>query len=84
MNNNKTYCINIHCPFKECDKHLGQIEGVKYDGDKDKYVYDGDEKKYVNVASLDSVCDKYLGYLVDEIGAFNYIKNDFLKTNFNG
>lgn len=82
MNNNKTYCINISCPFKECDKHLSQIEGVKYDSKKGKYMYDGNEKKYVNIASLDSICDKYLGYLVDKIGAFEYAtKNDFLKIN---
>lgn len=77
MNKNKTYCININCPFKECDKHLTQIVGVRYDGESDKYVYDGNEKRYVNVASLDSVCEKYLGYLVDVIGFEHPIKNDF-------
>lgn len=68
MNKNKTYCINMSCPFKDCDKHLIQLKDIKYDGS---------EKKYVNVASLDSICEDYLGYLVDEIGLVYSIKNDF-------
>lgn len=51
----KTYCINLGCPFKECDKHLNQIRNVER---KDKYV---------KVAALDSVCRDYIGYLLDEI-----------------
>jgi hypothetical protein len=51
----KTYCINLGCPFKECDKHLNQIRNVEC---KDKYV---------KVAALDSVCRDYIGYLLDEI-----------------
>ena len=55
MNNQKTYCVNGNCPFKECDKHLQQLKNAK------------DKSKYIKVASLDSVCKDYLHYLLDEI-----------------
>lgn len=51
----KTYCINLDCPFKECDKHLCQLKNIQC------------EDKYVKIAALDSVCRDYIGYLVDEI-----------------
>lgn len=55
MNNQKTYCVNADCPFKECDKHLLQLKKVK------------DKSEYIKVASLDSVCKDYLHYLLDEV-----------------
>lgn len=55
MDNQKTYCVNADCPFKECDKHLQQLKKVK------------DKSGYIKVASLDSVCKDYLYYLLDEI-----------------
>ncbi len=51
---NNTYCCNGNCPFKDCNKHLSQLLKLKREGT-------------VNVASLDGVCKRYIGYLVDEI-----------------
>ena len=53
MGNQKAYCINADCPFKECDKHLQQLKKIK------------DKSGYVKVASLDSVCKDYLYYLLE-------------------
>ena len=50
----KVYCINEDCPFTDCDKHLIQLSDVNSDD------------KYVTVANLDSVCRKYIGYLVNK------------------
>ena len=61
MNNQKTYCVNADCPFKECDKHLQQLKKVQ------------DKSKYIKVASLDSVCKDYLHYLLDEIQESKYV-----------
>lgn len=60
MNSQKTYCVNVGCPFKECDKHLQQLKKVK------------DKNEYVKIASLDSVCKDYLCYLLDEIEEGKY------------
>ena len=48
-----TYCINIHCPFTECERHLTKIENATED---------------VSVANFDSVCREYISYLVDKVG----------------
>lgn len=48
--NNKTYCINKDCPFKDCDKHLSQLK-----------IKEG----MVNVANFDGVCDRYLFYILE-------------------
>ena len=55
MSKQKTYCVNIDCPFKKCDKHLQQLRKIK------------DKSQYVKVANLDSVCEDYLYYLLEEI-----------------
>lgn len=55
MDSQKTYCVNVDCPFKKCDKHLQQLKKMK------------DKSKYIKVASLDSVCKDYLHYLLNEI-----------------
>ena len=51
----KIYCVNTDCPFKQCDKHLRQLKKIK------------DKGQYVKVANLDSVCEDYLYYLLEEI-----------------
>ena len=55
MNSYKTYCVNADCPFKQCGKHLRQLKKIK------------DKSQYVKVANLDSVCEDYLHYLLEEI-----------------
>ena len=55
MSKQKIYCVNADCPFKQCDKHLRQLKKIK------------DKSQYVKVANLDSVCEDYLHYLLDEI-----------------
>ena len=46
----KTYCNNIDCPFKDCDKHLKQLKA---------------KKGAVNVANFDSICKRYFYYLLE-------------------
>lgn len=45
-----TYCINKQCPFKDCERHLCHCKK---------------KKGLISVAALDSVCRRYLAYLVD-------------------
>ena len=45
-----TYCINVSCPFKDCERHLSQLKGK-----------DGD----VSIAALDGTCRRYISYLVE-------------------
>ena len=47
-----TYCINVSCPFKDCDKHPLQLRGTKCE---------------VSFAALDGTCRRYLGYLVETL-----------------
>ena len=48
-----TYCENRMCPFKDCERHQSKICKACMDG-----------KGYVSVASYDSVCSRYITYLV--------------------
>lgn len=50
----KTYCRNKYCPFKDCDKHLIHLKK---------------KKGMVNIANLDSVCKRYISFLVEEMWA---------------
>lgn len=45
-----TYCINVSCPFKDCDRHPLRLKGTKCEG---------------SFAALDGTCRRYLAYLVD-------------------
>lgn len=45
-----TYCVNASCPFKDCDRHLCRLQ--KKEG-------------MVSIANLDSVCKRYIKYLVE-------------------
>lgn len=49
-----TVCINGTCPFEDCSHHPGQLKGMPRDGS-------------VTVMSLDAVCRRYIGWLVDEL-----------------
>lgn len=48
-----TVCINGTCPFEDCSHHPGQLKGMPR----------GDT---VTVMSLDAVCRRYIGWLVDK------------------
>ena len=48
----KTYCVNSSCPFKNCEKHLTQLEGIE------------DQSGQVKIASLDSICRDYMNYIL--------------------
>ena len=52
----RTYCINTECPFKDCDRHLSKIQSGT---------------GYVSIANFDGVCERYIGYLVDELNEEN-------------
>ena len=46
------YCINRHCPFKDCEKHMANIP-----------VKEGE----FTLAAFDSVCERYIRYMVSEV-----------------
>lgn len=48
-----TVCINGTCPFEDCSHHTGQFKGMPRDDT-------------VTVMSLDAVCRRYIGWLVDK------------------
>ena len=52
----RTYCINAECPFTDCDRHLSKIQS---------------KTGYVSIANFDGVCERYIGYLVDELNEEN-------------
>lgn len=49
-----TVCINGTCPFEDCSHHPGRLKGMPRDDT-------------VTVMSLDAVCRRYIGWLVDEL-----------------
>ena len=54
-----TVCINGTCPFEDCSHHPGQLKGMPRDDT-------------VTVMSLDAVCRRYIGWLVDKIEEGEY------------
>lgn len=48
-----TYCTNVNCPIKQCERHLSHLK--KYKG----------QKMTVKVANLGGVCREYLAYVYD-------------------
>ena len=48
-----TVCVNGTCPFEDCSYHPGQLKGMPRDDT-------------VTVMSLDAVCRRYIGWLVEE------------------
>ena len=50
-----TYCINVNCPFKNCERHLHQLEKYK------------NTQMQVSVANFDGTCREYLNYLLEEV-----------------
>lgn len=49
-----TVCFNGTCPFEDCSHHPGQLKGMPRDDT-------------VTVMSLDAVCRRYIGWLVDKL-----------------
>ena len=49
-----TYCMNMSCPFKDCDRHLCQVKNKN-------------RNEMVSIAALDGTCRRYISYLVDEV-----------------
>lgn len=47
-----TYCVNSDCPFKYCERHMANIQ-----------VKSGE----YSFADFDSVCERYIRYLVSEV-----------------
>lgn len=47
------YCVNGGCPFTDCKKNL-------------KNLTEGVTEGKVRIADLDSVCRRYIGWLVDK------------------
>lgn len=47
------YCVNGGCPFTDCKKNL-------------KNLTEGITEGKVRIADLDSVCRRYIGWLVDK------------------
>lgn len=53
MDEPKTYCTAIRCPFKDCEHHLCRVRNLATEGT-------------VSVASMYRVCRRYVGWLVRE------------------
>ena len=51
-----TYCMNRHCPFKNCEKHSDNLS-----------KFAGDETIYVSIADFGGTCRRYIAHLIDEI-----------------
>lgn len=47
-----TYCINSGCPFKDCKNHVKHAPK---------------NQKYITVSNMDSVCGRYLKYLLNKV-----------------
>ena len=54
MQSDVVYCINSACPFKECDKHLSQLQKTNQD-----YTH-------VRIVAIDAICRDYIAYLVEK------------------
>lgn len=50
-----TYCTNAVCRFRDCERHLTQLEKVK-----------GCGATSVSVANFAFTCRRYLGFLLSE------------------
>lgn len=50
-----TFCVNAGCPFKDCERHMSRIADACIKGGG-----------YVSVSNLDSICKRYISYLVEE------------------
>lgn len=48
-----TYCTNMNCPLKKCERHLSHLK--KFKG----------QKMTVKVANLGGICREYLAYVYD-------------------
>lgn len=48
----KTYCINVQCPFRNCDKHPAVLKG---------------KQGTAVFAAYDSICRKYLSWVLERI-----------------
>ena len=48
----KAYCINMNCPFHDCEKHMKQLEG---------------KGGYYTFAGFDAICRRYISWLVSEV-----------------
>lgn len=52
MYNDITYCVNIDCPFKNCEKHHTKLKG---------------KIGAVSIADFGGTCREYMSYLVEMI-----------------
>ena len=52
-----TYCTNVDCPFKECERYLDKASEAA--------ILNG--RGYVSVSDFSGICRDYIGYLVDKV-----------------
>lgn len=52
MNHDMTFCCNMNCPFRDCDRHLIHVPPTA---------------PYVSMANFDGTCHRYISNLVHEL-----------------
>ena len=55
MLNDMTYCANVDCPIKECERHQDQLK-----------KYYSNRNKIISIADFSGVCEDYIGHLIYE------------------
>lgn len=51
-----TYCSNVSCPFKDCERHWEHIKELAKQGEK-----------YVSLADFSGTCREYISYVLDKL-----------------
>ena len=51
-----TYCSNVSCPFKDCERHWEHIKELAKQGEK-----------YVSLADFGGTCREYIDYVLDKL-----------------